>query len=257
MRNVRRRSSVSFSISLPSYWRLKSVFSSAVIAVACAVFQSGFAEAQTAFLTFDNLAQGPNLFANAGPTQTIIYPQATFTGGVVLGFETNLPAQAFGTAPNVYGTASASEIPGADPSLLPTLTITINPSFLTNEISFPVFNGVTSVESYLVDAYNSSNTLIGSQTLSNVPTNQSGGFGIIDISAPGISSVTISTVGSPTLWDFSIDSVALNESVQAAFNGGVTSGVPEPSTWAMMLLGFAGVGFMAYRRKSKPAFLAT
>jgi hypothetical protein len=30
--------------------------------------------------------------------------------------------------------------------------------------------------------------------------------------------------------------------------------VPEPSTWAMMLLGFAGVGFMAYRRKSKPAF---
>jgi hypothetical protein len=30
--------------------------------------------------------------------------------------------------------------------------------------------------------------------------------------------------------------------------------VPEPSTWAMMILGFAGVGFMAYRRKSKSAF---
>ena len=30
--------------------------------------------------------------------------------------------------------------------------------------------------------------------------------------------------------------------------------VPEPSTWAMMILGFAGVGFMAYRRKSTPAF---
>jgi hypothetical protein len=29
----------------------------------------------------------------------------------------------------------------------------------------------------------------------------------------------------------------------------VTSAVPEPTTWAMMLLGFAGVGFMAYRRK--------
>jgi hypothetical protein len=25
--------------------------------------------------------------------------------------------------------------------------------------------------------------------------------------------------------------------------------VPEPSTWAMMILVFAGVGFMAYRRK--------
>jgi hypothetical protein len=33
-------------------------------------------------------------------------------------------------------------------------------------------------------------------------------------------------------------------------------GVPEPSTWAMMLLGFAGVGFMAYRRKSKQALMA-
>jgi hypothetical protein len=32
--------------------------------------------------------------------------------------------------------------------------------------------------------------------------------------------------------------------------------VPEPATWAMMLLGFAGVGFMAYRRKSKPVALA-
>jgi hypothetical protein len=32
------------------------------------------------------------------------------------------------------------------------------------------------------------------------------------------------------------------------------SAVPEPSTWAMMILGFAGLGFIAYRRKSKPAF---
>jgi hypothetical protein len=32
--------------------------------------------------------------------------------------------------------------------------------------------------------------------------------------------------------------------------------VPEPSTWAMLILGFAGVGFMAYRRKLRPAALA-
>ena len=37
---------------------------------------------------------------------------------------------------------------------------------------------------------------------------------------------------------------------------GNISAVPEPSTWAMMLLGFAGVGVMAYRRKSKPALMA-
>ena len=34
------------------------------------------------------------------------------------------------------------------------------------------------------------------------------------------------------------------------------SGVPEPSTWAMMLLGFAGIGFMAYRSKNKLAMNA-
>jgi hypothetical protein len=33
--------------------------------------------------------------------------------------------------------------------------------------------------------------------------------------------------------------------------------VPEPSTWAMMLLGFAGVGFMAYRRKSNLHFASS
>jgi len=29
--------------------------------------------------------------------------------------------------------------------------------------------------------------------------------------------------------------------------------VPEPSTWAMMILGFAGIGFMAYRRRNQAA----
>jgi hypothetical protein len=33
----------------------------------------------------------------------------------------------------------------------------------------------------------------------------------------------------------------------------ISSFVPEPSTWAMMILGFAGIGFMAYRQKSKAA----
>ena len=38
---------------------------------------------------------------------------------------------------------------------------------------------------------------------------------------------------------------------------GLAPAVPEPSTWAMMILGFAGVGFMAYRRKNKMALNAS
>jgi hypothetical protein len=34
----------------------------------------------------------------------------------------------------------------------------------------------------------------------------------------------------------------------------VEAAVPEPSTWAMMILGFMGVGFMAYRRRGQPSF---
>jgi hypothetical protein len=38
---------------------------------------------------------------------------------------------------------------------------------------------------------------------------------------------------------------------QVIFDGTVTftAAVPEPSTWAMLILGFCGIGFMAYRRK--------
>lgn len=34
----------------------------------------------------------------------------------------------------------------------------------------------------------------------------------------------------------------------------LTSGVPEPSSWAMMILGFLGVGFIAYRKKNNHSF---
>jgi hypothetical protein len=47
------------------------------------------------------------------------------------------------------------------------------------------------------------------------------------------------------VFNVSGDNAALIDNV--AFN---VSAVPEPSTWAMMILGFAGVGFIAYRRRN-------
>jgi hypothetical protein len=38
--------------------------------------------------------------------------------------------------------------------------------------------------------------------------------------------------------------------------GSIPGAVPEPSTWAMLLIGFAAVGFMAYRRKQNGAALS-
>jgi PEP-CTERM motif len=95
-----------------------------------------------------------------------------------------------------------------------------------------------------------------------------------------------SSPGDVLLWDFAIDNTYFNQVFTNQFTWTFTTAgvhsiyveadhydghishtftdtaelnvaaVPEPSTWAMMLLGFAGVGFLAYRRKSKPALIA-
>lgn len=40
------------------------------------------------------------------------------------------------------------------------------------------------------------------------------------------------------------------------YSSTLLSAVPEPSTWAMVVLGFAGVGFMAYRRRNTAPHVA-
>ena len=47
--------------------------------------------------------------------------------------------------------------------------------------------------------------------------------------------------------------VTLGKSVLSIGGGGVpppTPGVPEPATWAMMMLGFVGRGAVAYRKRA-------
>jgi hypothetical protein len=47
----------------------------------------------------------------------------------------------------------------------------------------------------------------------------------------------------------SFNSTGIDDVRQIRLDETVTAAVPEPSTWAMLILGFLGVGFMAYRRK--------
>jgi len=81
--------------------------------------------------------------------------------------------------------------------------------------------------------------------------------------ASGAQSLSANTVGggfySPTTFSFSpvlggtytlsfvVDNFAQGSGNPSGLDVGA---VPEPATWAMMILGFMGVGFMAYRRKS-------
>jgi hypothetical protein len=56
--------------------------------------------------------------------------------------------------------------------------------------------------------------------------------------------VTITGLGSFTTVDF-------HDAGKNAFEFSLNPGVPEPSTWAMMVLGFAGLGYAAFRRTHK------
>jgi hypothetical protein len=70
---------------------------------------------------------------------------------------------------------------------------------------------------------------------------------------PGGVGIWTGGIGHPDLGLF----VDYQTGTQPIATGGVPdaiASVPEPSTWAMMLLGFAGVGFMAYRRGAKQRY---
>jgi len=69
-----------------------------------------------------------------------------------------------------------------------------------------------------------------------------------------INNFGLSVGGSPSVY-FAADVCELTRGVcndNTGAVGALAGAVPEPSTWAMVILGFAGVGFMAYRRRSAP-----
>jgi hypothetical protein len=83
--------------------------------------------------------------------------------------------------------------------------------------------------------------------------------GLTQVSTRGFAFVTDSGVDVDIFSFFAQGSVpsgnAYGEETSVGFGVGTfaMSPVPEPSTWAMMTLGFAGLGFVAYRKAKAPA----
>ena len=53
------------------------------------------------------------------------------------------------------------------------------------------------------------------------------------------------------LFDFQSPTTSLTLNTQGFSDGIIVSGIPEPATWAMMLLGFAAIGSAMRRRRSR------
>jgi len=118
-----------------------------------------------------------------------------------------------------------------------------------NQASFSLASGTfTFTSGYFTDAFSGTASVVVTDNL-------------------GDSKSFLVTNSGPTLESFNwtgVNTVYINAT---EFGGGIqivfddltvtqVAAVPEPSTWAMMILGFVGIGFMAYRRKSKPALMA-
>jgi hypothetical protein len=97
---------------------------------------------------------------------------------------------------------------------------------------------------------NNLNTLtLGSFTLTGADLVTDGATGTGDQFSPaGNELVTITGLAPFTTATFS--------STRNAFEFSVGTAVPEPTTWAMMALGFAGLGYGAFRRNTKGRALA-
>jgi hypothetical protein len=171
---------------------------------------------------------GPSTFGAPNETLTYTFPgvTATFTGGTILTNTTNLPAD----ETSVYGTVS--DTPNSNP-----LTITFSEP--VHNFFLDILNGNTIPETYTIadDVGNTASFVI--------PPNLNSGLQFFSLAATG-TVVTITSAATNGFWDFFVDNVGFDQA---------TPGVPESSTWAMMLLGFAGLGLAGYRRAAtaKPA----
>jgi hypothetical protein len=187
------------------------------------------------------------LFFGSAANATIVNISATANGcsaplcdgthpvpGVVLGALFNPVLLSFD--PGTYTVTNATGLAGADPNFTAWRYNGISTSWVW---SFIIANAATN-EVLLSFCCGSGPTQAAAAT-DPLTTGYSGSF----------------TLASTTQLAFVIEDHILSDNAGGvALNIPTVAAVPETSTWAMMILGFAGVGFMAYRRRSKLALIA-
>jgi len=121
----------------------------------------------------------------------------------------------------------------------------VDPSVGTSQVSLAGVNQSITITNELTGAtYTGNPATFGDATSSNAP----GGY-------QNSEKITFGFLGlgyDPALndtYDINLTVGDLTDTIDVQIGSGFTAAVPEPSTWAMMILGFCGLGFMAYRRK--------
>jgi hypothetical protein len=172
---------------------------------------------------------------------------STFTGSSS-GFLIDITADVNVSTANGLAQISAIKTNGQVLSPITSLTFTPQDSLAFNEFST---RGLLHTNADQVVTISVTDQFL--QTFNFLVTSNGdfGAIGIIGSNNETIKSVTVSGLFNDPDHPF----VGFDQLKQIGFGlaPGV-SAIPEPSTWAMMILGFMGVGFMAYRRKSQGHF---
>lgn len=205
------------------------IFKSALVIGAATIALASAANATV------NVSASPGGSPYTGPTPTYDFDTSTpvYSGGAVVGPGTTggAFAQPVGSTGHYYSVGPSTSTPG-------TITLGSNIgsfSFIWGSIdTYNALTLITSAGSY---------TYTGSYIASLIPTSANGNQvgaatnPIVTFALTGLDQMGVSFQMSSTQNAFEIDNIAVNA-------------VPEPGTWAMMLLGFGAIGFAIRRRKS-------
>jgi hypothetical protein len=183
-------------------------------------------------MVFISATDGGTTVTGSGTSlASIVGAVGSFTVSIVTSSGVSSPASLVTAINNLSGTGTFTLMATSTGNTAPIGTI----PFLSGFTQLPT--GITVTEQAFVDANNvafAQTTSLGSATFSSVDSS---------------SQVNFATVGNP----YSITEIFTFTDVSGVDSGSqisVTAGVPEASTWAMIMLGFLGVGLVAYRRKT-------
>jgi hypothetical protein len=157
------------------------------------------------------------------------------------------------------GSPLSVTIPVSTPNVLTVYTLADNTFGLAGNLEYSVtFTGTggTITDNY-VGANNTKDYNLNCAT-TGCDTTPNAAYWLID--ADGTQWLQLAQWSLPA--GFGLTSITFNQvdGTDGAILAGITlstAAIPEPSTWAMMLLGFAGLGFAGYRASRKSAALAT
>ncbi|MGA2999416.1 PEP-CTERM sorting domain-containing protein [Bradyrhizobium sp.] len=212
----------------------------------------GFSSASQAIGIFDLNNTGVNVSGGVDNSWSIVggtnYPQLTYPAPAY----TDTTNGTFPIGPWVPNT-STSQWDTPDNPLNSLRDPSVNGTYVYQTSFFSIGNNGSISGQFAADNYVSLITLNGNTVYTGSPANEFAGWTSFNYTG------ALSTSG-PNLFDFTVVNLAQPPSeganptglnVDFLSSGSIVGApsAPEPSTWAMIMLGFLGIGLVSYRRR--------